>query len=56
MAAQPKAFFITEHYRDYPAVCVRLAAVKVKDLHSVLESAWRRQAGKKLVEKYDGRS
>src|SRR5262245_15355722 len=38
MTARPKAFFITEHYKDHPAVCVRLSAVTVKDLQSVLES------------------
>ena len=55
LAAAPKAFFITDHYRNYPAVCVRLSAVKVKDLQSVLESAWRREAGKKLIAEYDAR-
>ena len=56
MAAYPKAFFITDHYENYPAVCVRLSAVKVADLKSVLESAWRANAGKKLVEELDGRA
>src|SRR5262245_48335798 len=49
LAADPQAFFITEHYRKHPAVCVRLAAVKRADLQSVLESAWRRSAGSRLV-------
>jgi len=56
MAAEPKAFFITDHYRNYPAVCVRLAAVRAADLKSVLESAWRREAGKRLVEQLDGKA
>ena len=54
IAADPKAFFITEHYRAHPAVCVRLSAVKPADLRSVLESAWRRSAGKKLIAEHDG--
>jgi hypothetical protein len=53
MAAAPKAFFITEHYRAYPAVCVRLSAVKESDLRAVLEQAWRREAGKRLVAEFD---
>ncbi|HEX5010884.1 MAG TPA: hypothetical protein VFY71_10825 [Planctomycetota bacterium] len=53
MAAAPRAFFITEHYRTYPAVCVRLAAVKPADLPSVLESAWSHVAGRKLVAELD---
>jgi hypothetical protein len=53
MAADPKAFFITDHYKNYPAVCVRLAAVKAADLKSVLESAWRREAGSRLVEELE---
>jgi hypothetical protein len=55
MAADPEAFFITDHYRKHPAVCVRLAAVKAAALKSVLESAWRREAGRKLVADLDGR-
>lgn len=56
MAADPKAFFITDHDENYPAVCVRLAAVKAADLKSVLESAWRREAGRKLVQDRDGKA
>src|SRR5262245_22634585 len=56
LAAQPKAFFITEHYRKHPAVCVRLSAVKESDLQSVLESAWRREAGKRLLAQREGRA
>lgn len=55
MAAAPKAFFITDHYRAWPAVCVRLSAVKESDLRDVLEQAWRREAGKRLVAEFDAR-
>lgn len=41
MQADPETFFITDHYRDYPAVLVRLASVDRKRLHEVLEHAWR---------------
>ena len=55
IAAAPKAYFITEHYRAYPAVCVRLSAVKESDLRDVLEQAWRREAGQRLVAEFDAR-
>jgi hypothetical protein len=56
MAADPEAFFITDHYRAYPAVCVRLSAVKLADLECLIESAWRRGAGKKLLAEHGGKS
>jgi hypothetical protein len=53
MAADPAAFFITDHYADYPAVVVRLAHVKRRDLSTLIESAWRDLAPKKLVAAHD---
>ncbi len=49
MAADPAAFFITDHYADYPAVVVRLAKVKRRDLAELIEAAWRDLVPKKLV-------
>ena len=53
MKADPETFFVTEHYRGYPTVLVRLARVSQADLRAVLEEAWRRQAPKRLVKEYD---
>ena len=53
MAADPAAFFITDHYADYPAVVVRLAKVKRRDLADLIEAAWRDLAPKKLVAEHD---
>jgi hypothetical protein len=53
MKANPETFFVTEHYRGYPTVLVRLARVRQADLQAVLEEAWRRQAPKHLVTEYD---
>lgn len=50
MQADPRTFFITEHYRGYPTVLVRLASVTKDDLHDVLEVGWRRIAPKTLRE------
>lgn len=41
MQLDPRAFFFTEHYRDYPAVLVRLAEVPPALLAGVLTDAWR---------------
>ena len=53
MQADPETFFITDHYRGYPTVLVRLARVRVNDLAEVLQEAWRRNAPRRLVTEYD---
>lgn len=53
MAADPEAFFITDHYRGYPSILVRLPAVEADVLRGLLEDSWRRFAPKRLVAAYD---
>lgn len=53
MQADPGTFLITDHYRGYPTVLIRLARVRLADLREVLEGAWRRNASKRLVAEYD---
>ena len=48
MQADPRAFFITDHYRGYPTVLIRLASVTKDDLREVLETAWLLLAPKRL--------
>lgn len=55
MQADPATFYITEHYRNYPAILVRLSQVDIEALRELLEDAWRRAATKRLVAEYDGR-
>lgn len=50
---QPEVFFITDHYRDWPMVLVRLAAVRKKQLTELLEAAWRDNAPSKTVRAFD---
>jgi hypothetical protein len=45
----PNAFFLTDHYRSYPMLLVRLAAVEEDDLRDLLEMAWRSLASKRLL-------
>jgi hypothetical protein len=37
----PRAFFFTDHYRNYPAVLIRLAEIPVPLLTDVIMDAWR---------------
>lgn len=40
MGIDAKAFFFTEHYRNYPAVLIRLAEVPRRLLVTVVTDAW----------------
>jgi hypothetical protein len=40
MQANPAAFFITDHYLNYPAVLVRLDKVGKRELADLVERAW----------------
>ena len=53
MKADPETFFITDHYRGYPTVLVRLASVTRTELQAVLEQAWRLHAPRRLVSEYE---
>jgi hypothetical protein len=55
LEAEPEVFHITDHYREYPIVLVRLAAIRPERLREVLEDAWRLVAPRRLVAEYDKR-
>lgn len=40
LAADPKIYYITDHYRDYPAVLVRLPQIKADALQDLLGMAY----------------
>jgi hypothetical protein len=44
MQLDPRTFFFTEHYRNYPAVLIRLAEVPRSLLADVVTEAWRQVA------------
>jgi len=48
LQTHPKIFFITDHYRDWPWVLVRLKAVRRPMLKDLIEGAWQRAAPKSL--------
>ena len=49
LGVDPAVFFTEPHYDGYPAVLVRLAAVKPATLAQLIEDAWRCQAPRALV-------
>jgi hypothetical protein len=53
LKAAPHTFFVTEHYRNYPMVLVRLNKVRLRELPALIERAWRFTAPAKLVAEYD---
>jgi hypothetical protein len=53
---EPDVFYITEHYRDYPAVLLRLSAVTPERLRVALEESWRFCAPRRLVDELDRRA
>lgn len=53
LQSAPQTFCITDHYRDYPWVLVRLPTVALGQLRELLEDAWRRVAPKRLVDVHD---
>jgi hypothetical protein len=53
MEAAPEIFHTTPHYKDYPSVLARLAAVDPGTVFNLLERRWRAVAPKRLVKAYD---
>jgi hypothetical protein len=53
MTIDPEVFYITEHYRNYGAVLVRLARIEREDLSDVIEQSWRWLAPRRLVAEYE---
>ncbi len=54
--SDPRTFHITEHYRDYPSVLVRIGRINEKTLHGMLARRWRTIAPKNLIKTIDGAS
>jgi hypothetical protein len=53
MEAVPDIYFETDHYKGWPWVLVRLAAIGEQELAVRLERAWRMQAPARLIEDFD---
>ena len=53
MEAEPKTFFFTAHYKDYPAVLARLEDLHPGSARNFIERRWREIAPKAAVKAYD---
>jgi hypothetical protein len=53
MQADPRAFYVTDHYQNYPMVLVNLTEVRWDAMPGLIEAAWRLVAPKKLITEYD---
>jgi len=53
---RPDVYFITDHYRGWPAVLARLSALRVAEARLRLERAWRQKAPRALVKQLDATS
>ena len=53
LQGDPVTFFVTDHYKGYPALLVRLAEVTPALLREVMEQAWRVNAPKRMVKDFD---
>lgn len=46
MQIEPRAFFFTEHYRNFPSVLIRLAEVPPSLFKDVVTASWRHASAK----------
>ena len=51
--SQPRMFYFTDHYRDYPMVLIRLSKAKRATVEPLLRRHWRTLASKKAVREFD---
>jgi hypothetical protein len=49
----PQTYFITDHYKNYPSVLVRIARLNEAMLRKMLERRWRAVAPKKMLKALD---
>jgi hypothetical protein len=53
LESDPAVFFVTDHYRGYPIVLVRLAAARPDRLRALVVDSWRRHAPRRLVAEWE---
>ncbi|MGD0189844.1 MAG: MmcQ/YjbR family DNA-binding protein [Rhizomicrobium sp.] len=54
LESEPSLFHITEHYRNYPSVLVRMEKLSAERLKAMLDRRWRKMAPKKLQAEASG--
>jgi hypothetical protein len=53
LQAEPKIFFVTDHYLGYPMILLRLAEIGIRELADLLEHSWRFVAPKRLLAAFE---
>ena len=53
---QPKLFYFTEHYKDYPMVLIRLSKARRGIVEPLLRRQWRSLASKAAVREFDAKA
>jgi hypothetical protein len=51
--ADPETFYVTDHYKSYPYVLIRLSRAEAGTVERLLERQWRAGAPKKLLKAWD---
>jgi hypothetical protein len=51
----PEVYFVSDHYKNYDYVLMRLANTNAGEIGARLEHAWRGKATKEMIEEYDER-
>lgn len=51
--AEPETFFVTDHFRNYPYVLIRLSRVAPGTVERFLERRWRATAPKRWLKAHD---
>jgi hypothetical protein len=51
--SQPKVFYFTDHYKDYPMVLIRLSKAKRATVEPLLRRQWRALVSKATVRDFD---
>jgi hypothetical protein len=52
---QPKLFYFTDHYKDYPIVLLRLSKAKRTVVEPLLRRQWRALASKAALREFESR-
>lgn len=51
--ANPKVYYVTEHYLNYPSMLLHLSKIKPKELEILFFTAWKLRTNKTQLKEYD---
>ncbi|WP_199620760.1 MmcQ/YjbR family DNA-binding protein [Paenibacillus alkalitolerans] len=55
LRVNPETYYITDHYKNYPYVLVRMRNADLKELNGHLQRIWKSHATKKLLQTFEER-